>query len=156
MGLVLAMACLAAPLLAQEPDYTHIIARMHRVELVSHHPACNPFAMAFDPLTFGGRGIHAPRIVFHEGYALLNTGIESSLHALHAPPWITRPVVRFGLPLTPHLLQAARGLTGHGVYQLNLYDWFYDFTGKQPLALTRRNLAVHALNGVGLSCFARP
>src|SRR4051812_30445489 len=81
-----------------QSDYTHTIGRVGNVALINHHPACNPFAMAFDPLTWGGRGVHAPRIAFHVGYPLVNTAIDGTLAAIHAP-WIVRtPIVRLGLP----------------------------------------------------------
>lgn len=145
-----------AKVVASQSDYSHTIGRVGRVEFISHHPACNPFAMAFDPLTFDGRGFRAPRIAWHLGYPLLNTGIDASLKAIHTPAVLRWPIVHLGLPLTPHLLQARKDLRNGGVYQLNLYDWIYDFSDKQPIELTKAALVRKVALDVPLSCFARP
>jgi hypothetical protein len=153
--LAVLVAVRASSLSAQD-DYTHRIVRIGRVELISHHPACNPFAMAFDPLTLDGRGIRLPRAIWHLGYPLLNTGFDASLKAIHTPHLLRTILVRGGLPLAPHLLQGYRGLHGGGIYQLNLYDWLYDFSDKQPIEFSKAALIRKAAFDVPLSCFARP
>jgi hypothetical protein len=154
--LMLTMAKVAVTQSAPASDYTHTIARIDRVALISHHPACNPLSMAFDPLTFDGRGFRAPRIAWHLGYPLLNTGIDASLKAIHTPAVLRWPIVHLGLPLTPHLLQARKDLRNGGSYQLNLYDWIYDFSDKQPIELTKAALVRKVALDVPLSCMARP
>jgi hypothetical protein len=112
--------------------------------------------MAFDPLTWGGRGIRAPRIAFYVGYPLLNTAIDGTLAAVHTPRVIRTTVTRYGLPLVPHLLQLGRGLRGNGEVTVNLWDWLHDFFDKQPLEFSEAAIVRKAMVEVPLSCFARP
>jgi hypothetical protein len=65
--LALVLALCAAPLPAQT-DYTHTIVRVGNVSLMNHHPACNPFAQAFDPVWIHGEGWTMPRIGWHVMY----------------------------------------------------------------------------------------
>jgi hypothetical protein len=156
--LAAALLITASPLSGQRDEYTHTIARIQRVELVNHHPACNPFAMAYDPVSWDGRqGIHAPRVVIHAGWVLVNTGIDWTLRKATAPSWLRVAVVRAGLPLTPHVIQIARGLANGGTARVNLYDYVYDFNLKQSLlGVSRAEGVTRVLLDVPLSCFARP
>lgn len=85
----------------------------------------------------------------------MNTGIDETLKAIHAPAIVRHIVVRYGLPLTPHLIQAARGIhAGH--YELNVWDWLYDFDAKQPLDVSASELRLRVVLAAPLFCFARP
>jgi hypothetical protein len=155
--LLLAGALLFGASRAQaQTDYTHTILRVGRIDLISHHPACDPFAMAFDPLTFDGRGFRQPRILWHGEYKVANTLLDAGLKAIHTPTVMRWPIVHLGLPLAPHMYQMLRDLHATGRYQMNLYDWFYDFTEKQPIEFSRAAIVRDAVMDVPLSCFARP
>lgn len=147
----------ASNAVAQTRDYTHVIARAGKVEFINHHPACNPFAMAHDPVWVNGWGWTMPRIGWHVMYPTVNAGIKRGLIALHVPRPIATGVAFIALPLLPHLRQAKLGLQHGDVYQLNLYDWFYDFENRNAINFADADaLAAWAVGDVALSCFARP
>lgn len=157
VGRLGAALLLAMPLRAQAPDYTHTIVRVSRVELINHHPDCNPFAMAFDPVTPSGWGWRMPRILWHGLYPTANAGVKRGLEALHVNATIATGVSLVALPLLPHLRQAALGLKHGQVYQLNLYDWWYDWHNRNAINFADAHaLGAWAVGDVALSCFARP
>jgi hypothetical protein len=162
--LALALALCAAPLAAQT-DYTHTIVRVGNVSLMNHHPACNPFAQAFDPVWIHGEGWTMPRIGWHATYIGVNTGITYALMWAHVPRKIAAIVGPLPLQFIPHVRQAALGLKNGQVYELNLLDWIYDGWSRGFPAwalsspdgrITRRNIEVWAAGDLALSCFARP
>lgn len=133
----IALASCAGPtfLPAQSPDYTHVIARVDRVEIISHHLDFNPIAMAFDPVWTNGYGWRMPRIAWHAMYPLANAGIKRgtvwTLEAVRVPPRAAETIgwtVAFtGLTLLPHARQMAIGLRNDHTYQLNACDWIFDW-----------------------------
>lgn len=139
-----------------QEDYTHLIVHTGRLDLISHHPDFNPFSKACDSYWFDGRQVCSYRITFHLGYPILNNGLGVGLEKVGVPPRIVKPIQRYGLPLTFHVIQAARDFRSTGRYQLNLYDWIYDFIDKQPVSLDRPSLIGRAINSTLFSGFARP
>jgi hypothetical protein len=164
--LALVLALCAAPLAAQTnaPDYTHTIVRVGNVSLMNHHPACNPFAQAFDPVWIHGEGWTMPRIGWHLMYPAINLGIAYGLTKLHVNRKVAAIVGPIPLEIAPHLRQAALGLKQEGRYELNLPDWAYDAENRSfpswvllsDHQTTKRDVAIWLVGDVALSCFARP
>jgi hypothetical protein len=162
--LALCLLLIAAPVAAQV-DYTHTIARVGNVSLMNHHPACDPFAEAFDPVWVNGWGWTMPRIGWHVMYPALNYGIARSLMAVHVNRKVAAIGATVALGLIPHARQAALGLKNGAVYELNLPDWGFDLWNRSlpswvllsdDRAMTRRDVVIWAAGDVALSCFARP
>lgn len=158
-----ALALIAAPLAAQT-DYTHTIARVDHVALINHHPACDPFAKAFDPVWVNGWGWTMPRIGWHLMYPLVNLGIAYAATKIHVNRKVAAIVAPVPLEIAPHLRQAALGLKQDGVYELNAPDWIFDAWNRSLPSwvllsdhkTTKRDVAIWMIGDIALSCFARP
>lgn len=154
---VILLLLLVASLASAQEDYTHVIFRTGKIEFVNHHPACNPFALAFDPVWIHGEGWTMPRIAWHATYPAVNEGVRWGLEKVGSPSWLVTGITTFALPLGPHIRQMYLGLRGGRTYQLNLYDWFYDFHNRNlPNYRSKKAIAYWAVGDVALSCFARP
>jgi hypothetical protein len=156
--LLLSLALLLLPPAASaQADYSHTIVKIGSVELMNRHPACNPLALAFDPVWTNNWGWTMPRGLWHGMYAGIGLGLERGGERIGAPRVLAQTAVTIGLGFGPHIRQALLDHHQTGVAHLNLPDVVYDALNRSLGSVhSRRGLVTWLAADIALSCFARP